>query len=132
VFSHETALWLHGLSDTMPAKAHITLPGAWNTRRLRVPGGIAMHFSDIKSDDRTWFGAVPVTAVGRTLNDCTDVSVAPEFVRDAFAQAAHRGLVEPASLPNVVSYLKPFFPDIAEQITSRRDSDFEEVKKRKK
>src|SRR5882762_1274916 len=29
VFSHETALFLHQLSDALPTRAHLTLPRAW-------------------------------------------------------------------------------------------------------
>jgi len=37
VISHQTALSLHGLSDVLPAQAHLTLPAAWSKRRFRVP-----------------------------------------------------------------------------------------------
>jgi predicted transcriptional regulator of viral defense system len=43
VFSHETALMLHDLSDALPSKAHLTLPSDWRTRRLRVPKGVVLH-----------------------------------------------------------------------------------------
>lgn len=109
VFSHETALALHGLSDVMPAKVHLTLPTLWKNRRLRVPQGITLHFADNEKTDRTWFGAIPVTTVARTLLDCANAKVAPDFVRDAFEEAAYRGLVTRDTLPEVVSYLKRFF-----------------------
>ncbi len=41
VFSHETALALHGLSDALSSRLHLTLPAAWSKRRLRVPDGVA-------------------------------------------------------------------------------------------
>jgi predicted transcriptional regulator of viral defense system len=109
VFSHETALALHGLSDVLSSKAHATLPNSWKNRRLRVPPGVVLHFADIGHAERTWFGAVPVTTVARTLVDCADDNVAPEFVRDAFEDAADRGFVDRNSLPSVISYLKQFF-----------------------
>lgn len=43
VFSHETALSMHELSDVMSAKAHITLPESWRCRRLRVPADVVLH-----------------------------------------------------------------------------------------
>jgi predicted transcriptional regulator of viral defense system len=109
VFSHVTALMLHGLSDVMPAKVHVTLPSLQKSRRLRVPEGVVLHFADIESADRTWFGPVPITNVARTLADCADAGVGPDFVRDAFEEAADRGLVNRDSLPSVVAYLKQFF-----------------------
>jgi predicted transcriptional regulator of viral defense system len=93
VFSHETALALHGLSDVMPAKVHVTLPEAWRTRRLRVPKGVVLHFADIPKKDRTWAGSVPVTAPARTLHDSTLAGVSPETLRKAIRDALARGLV---------------------------------------
>ena len=109
VFSHETALALHGLSDVLPARAHVTLPASWKNRRLRVPKGVVLHFADVGDPERTWAGAVQVTAIARTLLDCATALVAPDLVRDAFEEAADRGLVERDSLPAVVSYLTRFF-----------------------
>src|SRR5580693_1699458 len=61
VFSHDTALALHDLSDVLPGKVHLTLPGTWRRRRLRVPAGLVLHFADVGEVDRTSFAAVPVT-----------------------------------------------------------------------
>ena len=36
VFSHETALMLHSLSDVLLSTIHLTLPSAWRHRRLRT------------------------------------------------------------------------------------------------
>jgi predicted transcriptional regulator of viral defense system len=93
VFSHETALALHGLSDVMPAKLHLTLPEAWKVRRLRVPKGVVLHFADVPKRDRTWAGSVPVTAPVRTLRDSASAGVSPETIRKAVRDAVARGLV---------------------------------------
>src|SRR5690349_15577310 len=47
VFSHETALLLHELSDALPARQHMTVPSAWARRRLRVPKNLILHFADL-------------------------------------------------------------------------------------
>ena len=70
VLSHQTALLLQGLSDLMPNRIHLTLPSAWQKRRLRIPKGLELHYADVPSQDRAWNGAVPVTSTPRTLNDC--------------------------------------------------------------
>ena len=57
VFSHETALFLHGLSDALPSRVHLTLPAAWRSRRLRVPKGVATHFSDIAEQETSLGGS---------------------------------------------------------------------------
>src|SRR5258708_32172472 len=43
VLSHQTALALHGLSDVLPARIHLTLPLSWRSRRFRVPRGLVLH-----------------------------------------------------------------------------------------
>lgn len=109
VFSHETALTLHELSDALPARVQMTLPASWRQRRLRVPPGVVLHHADVADRERAWFGPVPVTTVPRTLMDCADSSVAPDLVRDAFEDAADRGIVDRDSVPGVIAYLKRFF-----------------------
>ena len=36
VISHETALYLHDLSNALPSKAHITLPLSWKPPALKI------------------------------------------------------------------------------------------------
>lgn len=96
VFSHDTALALHDLSDALPSKAHLTLPAAWGRRRLRVPAGLVLHFADLGERERTSFGAVPVTAPLRTLSDCIEADLAPGLLDQAIRQARRRGLISPA------------------------------------
>jgi predicted transcriptional regulator of viral defense system len=67
VFSHQTALALHDLSDVLPAQVHLTLPQAWRKRRLRVPDSVVLHYGDVPESERCWFGPVPATALLRTL-----------------------------------------------------------------
>jgi predicted transcriptional regulator of viral defense system len=93
VFSHETALALHDLSDVLPARIHLTLPAAWQRRRLRVPAGLVLHHADVDASDRTWTGAVPVTSPRRTLLDCIRAHVSPELLGQAWQQAVARGLL---------------------------------------
>ncbi|MCC6159830.1 MAG: type IV toxin-antitoxin system AbiEi family antitoxin domain-containing protein [Deltaproteobacteria bacterium] len=108
-FSHETALFLHNLSDAMPSRAHLTLPTAWSHRRLRVPTGLLVHHADLTKSDLAWVGPVPVTSARRTVNDCAVARVAPDIVRDAFEQGANRGLFRRDTLPDVIDYLKRFY-----------------------
>jgi predicted transcriptional regulator of viral defense system len=93
VFSHETALSLHVLSDVLPSRVHLTVPSAWSRRRLRVPQGVVLEYGDVPKEDRTWVGPVQVTTVRRTLADCIAAGVAPDLVRQAMQQAAERGLL---------------------------------------
>jgi len=93
VFSHETALHLHQISDVLPAHMHMTLPVAWSRRRIKVPPVLRLHFADVPESDRAWSGPVPLTAPARTIADCIEAHVSPDLVEQAIAQARSRGLL---------------------------------------
>jgi predicted transcriptional regulator of viral defense system len=98
VFSHETALSLHDLSDVLPRRVHVTVPAGWRERRLRVPPGLVLHYGAVGKAEREWSGPIPVTRAERTLADAIQDHVAPELVQQALAQARARGLVAPDRL----------------------------------
>ena len=93
VFSHETALMLHNLSDALPRKVSLSLPAAWSKRRLRVPKGVLVHHADVPPSERTEIGPLPVTSPLRTIFDCIAVHVSPELIDAAVKQARARGLI---------------------------------------
>jgi hypothetical protein len=76
VFSHETALALHGLG-ARPRRVHLTLPSSWRRRRLRLPAGVVVHHADIPANERTRVGPVPATSVRRTRRE---VAPRPKFL----------------------------------------------------
>jgi predicted transcriptional regulator of viral defense system len=94
VFSHETALRLHQLSDVLPNEKHLTMPVAWRRRRVKVPAGLVLHFADLPPRNVEWHGAVRVTSPLRTLLDCEADAVNPELLSHAKRQALRRGLVQ--------------------------------------
>ena len=108
VFSHQTALALHDLSDVLPEDLHLTLPASWRHRRFRVPVGVVLHHADIEVRDRAWVGVVPVTAPRRTLADCAQSGLSPELLVQAAQQALRRGLVARTDLAEVDAALAPF------------------------
>lgn len=108
VISHQSALSLHGLSDSLPAQIHLTLPVSWRQRRLRVPKGLVLQFAELGTKERTWMGAVPVTTVRRTLDDCAHSGLTPDLLRQAARQALIRGLVTKSDLKEVEKALKPY------------------------
>ncbi|MFP5503847.1 MAG: hypothetical protein ACLGIN_15255 [Candidatus Sericytochromatia bacterium] len=93
VFSHETALQLHGLSDVLPAHHYLTVPASWRRRRLRVPPGVTLAFRDYEQGEVEWHGPVPVTSPLRTLLDSLEAHVLPDLWEAALHQAVERGLV---------------------------------------
>lgn len=76
IFSHETALFLHDLSDRTPLRLMMTIPSGWNTR-LVSDGGVKFFYCAPKTMQ---IGAVKTTTVygltvtvydaGRTICDC--------------------------------------------------------------
>jgi len=101
VFSHQTALGLHGLSDVLPSKIHLSVPASWTSRRLRVPAGVIVHHADVAKSERSWFGAVPATSPSRTLEDCSQDKISPDLLRQAARDALARGLVGKRDLGEV-------------------------------
>ena len=93
VFSHETALRLHNLSDVLPNRIHVSVPSSW--RRRLLPRGVIPCYVQHQITERQWIGDVPVTTITRTLADCAAAHVDTEFIVQAIKQAAHRGLLAP-------------------------------------
>jgi len=108
VFSHETALALHELSDVLPSQVHLTLPSAWKRRRLRTPALVILHYGDVTENEKAWVGAVPITAVTRTLNDVARAGSSPELLGQAATQALRRGLAKREDLYEVAYALEAF------------------------
>ena len=94
VFSHESALALHELSDALPDRPTITLPVTWQSRRVRYPKHAVVHFAELAGSSRSWVGNVPVTSVARTIEDCVASGVSPDLVEQAIREARRRGLVD--------------------------------------
>ena len=108
VISHQTALSLHGLSDVLPSQLHLTVPDAWRRRRLRVPDGVVIHYTDVAPEERSWFGPIVATTARRTLSDCAKAGLSPELLGQAAQQALRRGLVTKSELDDVAAALQPF------------------------
>lgn len=97
VFSHETALALHQISDVMPSRFHLTVPASWGQRRLRVPSGLDLYFDDLPASDISWFESIPITTPERTIIDCIEAHLSPEHIEQALAEAKERGLISPGA-----------------------------------
>ncbi|HMF78660.1 MAG TPA: type IV toxin-antitoxin system AbiEi family antitoxin domain-containing protein [Bryobacteraceae bacterium] len=93
VFSHQTALSLHELSDINPAKLHMTAPRKFR-RNSEIPGVLVLHYADLTHND---VQAGPGFKFTRPLRTIIDVMEADEvehgFIRQAIRQALQKGLV---------------------------------------
>jgi predicted transcriptional regulator of viral defense system len=88
--SHETALLLFGITDTNPAKVHLTVPKHARLRREKPPW-VVIHKSDLASQDVTEHEGMPVTSVERTILDVLETSHRIYFVRQAIIDARREG-----------------------------------------
>ena len=108
VVGGEMALALYELSDALPRDVTLLLPVAWGERRLRVPPNVVLDCVALSANERTWFGALPITTPARTLNDCARHALLPDVLREACARAVRRGLVTRGELAEVARALEPF------------------------
>ena len=105
VFSHETALQLHGLSDALPSRIHVTLPREQESRSLTPPDNVRLYFADLPPQDCTFVGALPATTPSRTINDVAAAFGDANVIEDAARQALQRGAAGPADLLPAIQYL---------------------------
>ena len=87
VYSHQTALSIHELSDVNPAKLHMTVPVAFR-RTAKTPNVLVLHRSNLDQKDielRQGF------AVIRPLRTIADLAVAESTARGLVQQALMEG-----------------------------------------
>ena len=94
VISHDSALALYELSDALPSAIHVTVPPTASRRHL----GLRLHTNRISAQEITYYDALPVTTVARTIADVALAGLADELVEQAVQEAIRNGLVTPALL----------------------------------
>lgn len=92
VLSHQTALFIHDLSDVLPGMTHLSYPVDKSLPDSK-PEWLRLHRADHGDEDRQWYDVVPVTTPARTLLDLANDGFNPERFRQALDEAQHRGLV---------------------------------------
>lgn len=100
VFSHQTALSIHELSDVMPAKLHLTVPPSFR-RNSALPKVLALHRAMLLDSDveqRQGYRLVrPLRAIVDLLHDGTESS---DHLRQALSQALTHGLITRTEIRN--------------------------------
>jgi hypothetical protein len=98
VFSHQTALSIHELSDLNPTQLHMTVPTTFR-RNSSLPAVLAFHRADLPEADieqRQGFRLVrPLRAIADLLRDEVE---SPDHLRQALRQALSRGLITRAEI----------------------------------
>lgn len=93
VYSHETALAIHDLSDVNPVKLHMTVPPHFR-RTARIPPVLILHKATLQPDECIDRWGYRVTRPLRTLVDIlNEGTTSPEHVRAAITQSLERGLL---------------------------------------
>lgn len=91
VLSHETALYLHDLSNVLPDRIHITLPTTQKNSRRAVPELYRIYYNDVDSD---WFDTLPITSIVQTLIDVACTGLDTDQLYMAVEQARERGYID--------------------------------------
>lgn len=101
VFSHQTALRLHELSDLNPAKLHMTVPRRFR-RNSDIPGILVLHHADLAANNIQTAQGFRFTRPLRTILDLIEAGdVERGFIQQAIRQAVQRGLVTPQQLRGI-------------------------------
>jgi hypothetical protein len=115
VLSHETALAIHGLSDLLPGRIHMSVPKDFSTRELPIP--LILHRRDLPATETEPRAGYRVTTPIRTLRDLAS-TLSPDLLHQALAQALERGLITRA-LAEAAPELRALLPDV----DKRRDAE---------
>lgn len=93
VYSHQTALSLHELTDVNPSRLDMTVPPSFR-RGAPVPRILRLHFGKIHESAQEILFGVPVTSPLRTILDVWEEGSLPkETLRHAFQQARLDGRI---------------------------------------
>jgi predicted transcriptional regulator of viral defense system len=93
--SHATALAVFGISDANPGLVHITVPRNARLRRVR-PKWVEIHHADLQPGDVTVQEGLPITTVGRTVDDILASTGQVGIVRQAVLDARREGYIDSA------------------------------------
>jgi predicted transcriptional regulator of viral defense system len=105
VYSHQTALSLHDLSDVMPAKLHMTVPRSFR-RNSEIPRVLVLHLADLLQGDIGVAHGVRVTKPMRTILDLLEGGeVAPAILRQALREGLRRGLIRRREIAEAKKHL---------------------------
>ncbi|RIE16078.1 type IV toxin-antitoxin system AbiEi family antitoxin domain-containing protein [Candidatus Cryosericum septentrionale] len=109
VFSHETALSIHELSDVMPVSLHMTVPPSFR-RSARTPTVLVIHRATLDLADVQVMEGYSVTRPLRTIIDvAAAATISSDLLQQAIRQALQRGLVQRDDLTRA-SRLNPSSP----------------------
>ncbi|MFH1442054.1 MAG: type IV toxin-antitoxin system AbiEi family antitoxin domain-containing protein [Candidatus Omnitrophota bacterium] len=91
VFSHDSALSIHGFSDIMPSKIHFTVPSGF---RKKTPKGCVIHKDKISPDEKEQRGGFFVTKPLRTIIDSAESNLSIDYLQHAIKETCDKGMLQ--------------------------------------
>jgi predicted transcriptional regulator of viral defense system len=105
VYSHQTALSLHDLSDALPAKLRMTVPKGFRRNR-EIPRVLVLHLADLPQSEIGAAHGVQVTKPMRTILDLLEGGeVPPATLRQALREGLRRGLIRRSEIAEARRHL---------------------------
>ena len=93
VFSHQTALSIHELSDVNSSRLHMTVPTSFR-RSAKPPKILVLHRAMLTDKDIEQWQGFAVTRALRAIADLVSAeSVSQDIIKQALAQGRQRGLI---------------------------------------
>jgi predicted transcriptional regulator of viral defense system len=106
IYSFETALSIHDLSDLMPAKLHMTVPRNFR-RNSEIPTPLVLHYGDLPESDTELVHGVRLTKPLRTILDLLAAGHIPSAtLRTALREGLERGVIRRSEISGAQHHLK--------------------------
>jgi len=105
VFSHQTALAIHDLSDVMPVKYHLSVPKGFR-KYHPPPEHLVLHFSNLQPQEISEFEGYKVTTPEKTIYDVLlDEEISEEFAIQAILDGLEKGVISKSSVISMIEKL---------------------------
>lgn len=102
IYSHQTALAIHHLSDVMPHKLHMTIPLSFR-RNSPTPPVLILHSNNLQKDEIMALDGYFVTTPFRTILDIIeDMSISHDLIIQAISNAYQNGLLTRAMIKRLL------------------------------
>lgn len=90
--SHETALDVWGVAESLPEKTHLTVP---RNKRIRREGGVGyvVHYQDLDTRCRGWHEGLPVVCLSVALRQSLEYGVPSRTLRRAAEIGLQKNLI---------------------------------------
>ena len=108
IYSHETSMTLHNLTDLNPSKLHMTVPKDFR-RNSRIPDVLVLHYGDILPAETDQMYGVKITNPIRTIIDIImEGNLSDDLLSQAILEAINRGAVTKSELQEARQENKTF------------------------